>query len=336
MSEQTVRNDIDELIVRYLSGEIDKPSFERLKQWADESNEYRQYLRMSLETGFSAGAAGDPAHFSSARGYAVFRQRVADYKQEMNACRTHLPWKTIGWVAAVVLAVLLPLAGFWQGQRMINSRFASVKMETAMGSRTQLYLPDGTLVWLNAGSCLTYPQDFGINNRRVSLQGEAYFDVKRNETLPFEINTREIDLKVLGTRFTFSNYPDDDFITVDLVKGKVSLNDHLLHREMYLEPNERMTYNKRTGEMNKTQIMAENAGAWMKEELFFDEQPLSEIARKLSRAYNVKIEVADYLKQKSFYGSFNIARNTVDDVLRAISATNRMKYRYRNGKYILY
>lgn len=336
MSEEKVHNEIDELIDRYLSGELDKASFNRLKRWTEESVEHRQYVRESLEVGFSAGAAGDRTRFNKDRGYAFFKQRVAEYEQEMDAYQTHFPWKTVGWIAAVALLVLLPLAGFWQGQRMMNTKFASVKLETALGARTRLSLPDGTLVWLNAGSRLTYPQDFGINNRHITLEGEAYFDVKHNEKLPFEINTKEIDLRVLGTKFTFSNYPDDELVTVDLSKGKVSLNEKLHHREMYLAPNERMTYNKKTGEMKKSLINAENSNAWTKEELLFDEQPLSEIAKDLMRAYNVKIEVASYLKDKAFYGNFNIAKNTVDDVLRSISATKQMKYRYRNGVYTLY
>lgn len=336
MNNEQVYNEIDELIVRYLTGEIDKFSFNRLREWAAESEEHRTYVRKQLEVAFSAGVARDRTKFNKERGYALFRQRVADYKSEMASNRRPFPWKAIGWGVAVALLLLLPLAGFWQGRRMLNQRFASVKMETAMGARTRITLPDGTQVCLNAGSYLEYPQDFGINNRRLNLVGEAYFDVTHNGKLPFIINTKELDLRVLGTRFSFSNYADDDYITVDLAKGKVALSEHRNHQEIFLTPNERMVYNKKTGEMRKTAINADNTTAWTHNELFFDEQPLSEIAKELSRAYNVKIEVAGYLKNKSFYGSFDQSKNTIDDVLRTISATNQMKYRYRGGKYLLY
>lgn len=336
MNKEQVHTDIDELIALYLSGELDKPSFLRLKQWVGANDAHRRYVRERLEIGFSAGAAGDRTPFNKERGYALFRQRVADYQQEMQTYEKHFPWKTVGWIAAIALLIVLPLAGFWLGQRMMNRHFATVTMETALGARTRLTLPDGTTVWLNAGSRLTYPQDFGINHRCLSLEGEAYFDVKHNEKLPFEINTKEIDLRVLGTKFTFSNYADDELVTVDLAKGKVSLNDHLHHRQMYLSPNERMTYNKTTGEMKKTMINAENSTVWTKEELFFDEQPLSAIAKELMRSYNVKIEVADYLRNKSFYGSFHLSQNSVDDILQTLSSTGEMKYRRREGTYILY
>lgn len=336
MDNEQVHNDIDELITAYLSNDIDEDSFNYLKQWTTESEEHCMYVRKQLEVGFSTSVIGDATHFNKQRGYTLFRQRIADYNKKLMTDETRFPWKTIGWIAAIALLLLLPLAGFWQGQEVLKNRFTMVRMETAMGSRSQLTLPDGTHVWLNAGSRLSYPQDFGIDNRRLTLEGEAYFDVTHNEKLPFEINTKEIELRVLGTQFTFSNYADDDIVTVDLAKGKVSLNDHLHHQEMYLSPNERMTYNKRTGEMKKTQINAENSTAWTKEELFFDEQPLSEIAKKLARAYNIKIQVANYLKDKSFYGSFSLSKNTIDDVLRTIAATNQMKYRYKDGIYWLY
>lgn len=336
MDNEQVPNEIDVLIALYLSGGMDRASFLRLKAWVGECEEHRLYVRKQLEVGFSAGVIGDHTQFNKERGYALFRQRVADYNKEMADYRRPFPWKAIRWVAAAVLLLVLPLAGYWQANRLMDRKFTMVKMETAMGARTRLTLPDGTQVCLNAGSRLEYPQDFGINNRRVRLEGKAYFDVKHNEKLPFEIDTREIDLKVLGTKFAFSNYADDDYVVVDLSQGKVSLNEYRRHQEMYLSPNERMTYNKKTGEMKKSVINAENTTAWTHDELFFDEQPLGEIAKELSRAYNVRIEVAAYLKDKHFYGSFNQSKNTINEVLRTISATNQMKYRYKNGTYVLY
>lgn len=337
MNEKQVHNEIDELLARYLSGEIDRASFLRLKELAGETEDLRCYVRDRLEVGFSAGVAGDTtSFFNKEKGYALFRQRVADYNSEMASYQSRFPWKIIGWVAAVILVVVLPIAGFWQGQYTMSRHFAKVKVETAVGTRTNLTLPDGTTVCLNSGSRLTYPQDFGINHRHLSLEGEAYFDVKHNDKLPFEINTKEINLRVLGTRFTFSNYADDKLIIVDLEKGRVCLNDNLRHREMYLSPNERMTYNKQTGEMTKASVNVEHSPAWTKDELFFDEQPLSDIAKELMRVYHVKIVVPDRLKNKSFYGSFRISQNSVDDILQTLSSTGEIKYRYENNKYIIY
>lgn len=103
-------------------------------------------------------------------------------------------------------------------------------MEAPLGSRTKLTLPDGTLVWLNAGSRITYSQGFGVGNRKIELIGEGYFEVKRNEEVPFLVKTNSLLVKVLGTKFNFRDYPDDAEAIVSLSEGKVALNN-LLKKE---------------------------------------------------------------------------------------------------------
>ena len=103
-----------------------------------------------------------------------------------------------------------------------------------------------------------------------------------------------------------------------------------------MQPNERMTLDKRTGEMRKTHANATHANVWTKDELFFDEELLEDIAKKLMRNYDVKIEIADSLRHRRFYGYFKVTGNTIDEVLETIASTKRMKYRYENEKYIIY
>ena len=152
-----------------------------------------------------------------------------------------------------------------------------------------------------------------------------------------EIHTHEVDLRVLGTKFNFKNYSDDEEVTVSLLEGKVALHNSLKSMsDLYLSPNEKMVLNKRTGEMVKSRARAENSMLWTNDELFFDEELLEDIAKKLMRSYDVRIEIADSLKNRRFYGSFKVMGNTIDEVLETIASTNRMKYRYENEKYILY
>ena len=150
-------------------------------------------------------------------------------------------------------------------------------------------------------------------------------------------SSEEVNLKVLGTKFNFRNYPDDAEVTVNLLEGKVALHNEIRPmQELYLVPNERMVLDKLTGKMTKSHVKAENASVWINDELFFDEELLEDIAKKLMRSYDVEIEVADSLKNKRFYGSFKIMGNTIDEVLQTIASTNRMKYRHEDEKYILY
>ncbi|MDM8323641.1 FecR family protein [Bacteroides gallinaceum] len=219
----------------------------------------------------------------------------------------------------------------------MENAFADIVIEAPVGARTCMYLPDGTQVWLNACSRLTYSQGFGINDRNLKLEGEGYFEVSRNEQLPFIIHTQEVDVTVLGTQFNFKNYADDSEASVSLLSGKVKLCNHLRQEEtLYLQPNEKVTLNKLTGEMKTTRTQVQNSKIWTHDELFFDEELLEDIAKKLMRNYDVKIEVADSLKNTRFYGSFKMSGSTIEQVLETISSTNRMKYKQEKGIYILY
>lgn len=196
---------IDQLIAEYLSGSLTADAFQELKNWSQQSDENRMYVRNQIEVWFSSGVTAKDKVFDKEEAFARFQKRIG--KKEPKVYR--FSWKTFYRVAAVILIVLLPLAGYWKGQETLRQTFSDMVVEAPLGARTKLYLPDGTLVWLNAGSKITYSQGFGMDNRQLSLEGEGYFEVVHNQDLPFEIHTHEVDLRVLGTKFNFKNYSDD-------------------------------------------------------------------------------------------------------------------------------
>lgn len=334
MQHEKMKNErIDQLITEYLSGQLTAEAFRELKDWSQESEENRRYVRDKIEVWFSSGAVSNGKVFDKEEAFARFQKRVAKKRPKLY----RFPCKIVYRVAVVILILLLPLAGYWKGQKALRQTFSDIMVEAPLGSRTKLYLPDGTLVWLNAGSKITYSQGFGMDNRQLTLEGEGYFEVVYNQGLPFEIHTREVDLRVLGTKFNFKNYSDEEEATVNLLEGRVALHNGLKSMsDLYLSPNEKMVMNKHTGEMVKTKNRAENSKLWTHDELFFDEELLQDIAKKLMRSYDVEIEIADSLKNRRFYGSFKVRGNTIEEVLETIASTNRMKYRYENEKYILY
>ncbi|WP_300877801.1 FecR domain-containing protein [uncultured Bacteroides sp.] len=328
--------DMDLLITRYLSGKMDKESFAELKRRSLESESNRKYVRNKLEVWFSSGVANTVVQFDKDKAFSLFKQRVAESeKRRKRALR--FSWKTFMRVAAVALVLIIPFAAYWQGKQAVKQNFADMIVEAPMGAHTKLYLPDGTLVWLNAGSKIVYSQGFGVDDRRLRLEGEGYFEVTKNEELPFRIKTEELSLQVLGTKFNFRNYPDDEEVTVNLLEGKVDLQNGVREMpELYLIANEKMVLNKVTGQMVKSCTRADKANVWINDELFFDEELLEDIAKKLMRSYNVKIEVADSLRDKRFYGSFGISGNTIDKILDVMVSTRQMNYKIENGVYILY
>lgn len=330
-------SDIDQLITSYLSSNLDKESFAELQQWSMESESHRIYVRDKLELWFSSGVSGSKVSFNEDKAFALFNQRKNAYTPKEKYARRFFSWRILYRVAAVILLLILPLATYYQGKHTVKQGFSDIVVEASYGTNTKLNLPDGTLLWLNAGSKITYSQGFGVDDRKLRLEGEGYFEVAHNEKIPFEVCTREVSLRVLGTKFNFKNYSDDSEAMICLMEGKVALqNEKKVMPELYLKPNERMVMNKQTGEMVKSKVNVEYANIWRENKLFFDEELLEDIAKKLMRSYDVRIEVADSLRDKRFYGDFMINKNTIEEVLATIASVSRMKYQYKDEKYILY
>ena len=206
------------------------------------------------------------------------------------------------------------------------------------GQRAELILPDSTKVWLNANSKLVYPTSFKKGIRQVELDGEAYFEVRKNEKLPFDVMTKELNVKVLGTKFNFRNYDEDEEVTVNLLEGKVQLENYVKKMGVnYLSPSEKVTLNKLTGEMIISRAEVKNAKEWTNGGLFFDEMPLSDIVKELNRSYNVKIHIADeQLTHNRFYALFNRKEQTIYNVLDIITATNQVRYKVEGDSILLY
>lgn len=336
MSEEVLQQ-VDAWISLYINKEISKLDFESLKAFVQTSAENREYVRKKLEVALSAGLAGsNKDDFDIDRAFERFESRVVEHQQLQQRFLRYR--KRTMWLAAaaVLLLILLPLGSYWRGGYDVKESFADMEVVTANGSNTRLTLPDGSIVWLNAGSKITYSQGFGVDNRQLSLEGEGYFEVEHNEEIPFEVKTDDVNLRVLGTQFDFRNYKEDATVTVSLIRGKVFLDNNHNDQSFELSPNEKMTFDKSTKQMTKSSSNAVRSNSWTHHVIAFDDEPLQQIANDLMRAYNVKIEIADNLKSNTFYGSFNRESDSIEDILNALSKANQMKYKYQNGKYILY
>lgn len=246
------------------------------------------------------------------------------------------------WSRAAVVLVLLGACyiSYWQGGKHVNRRLANkISVEAPLGSKTKLYLPDGTLVWLNAGSKISYSQNFGIVTRDVEVVGEAYFEVTKNKKIPFNVKSKEINVQVLGTKFNFSNYADDKEAVVALLEGKVSFVDAQEKNAVgYLTPNQKVILDKKSGNTVVSAVKAVNASEWKNGFLFFDEELLEDITKELERSYNVKIEIKnEFMKSSRFYGNFIRREQSIKEILDILASTGKMNYIIKsNGNIIIY
>lgn len=239
---------------------------------------------------------------------------------------------------------------------------AANEITTKNGSKTNLQLPDGTKVWLNANSKITYDKGYGNKLREVILTGEAYFDVVKNAEKPFVIHTAKMDIKVLGTAFNVKCYPGEKTTETSLIRGsiEVTLKDRL--EKIMLKPNEKLVINNdevadqllnsNSSEVSTARAKKDNSiislshltfypvdsivieTAWTQNKLVFSSETFEEIALKMERWYNVKIDFADeYLKNERLTGNFE--KETITEALTAMQLTTAFSFTIKNDKIII-
>jgi len=184
------------------------------------------------------------------------------------------------------------------------------------GQRAQLTLHDGTSVWLNAHSTLTYPARFSGRSRRVTVSGEAYFKVAENLKNPFIVSTQNIEMKVLGTQFNVYSYPGTGCIRTDLVEGSLMVySKESPQASVILKPNEQIVV--KDGKMS-LQIRNSDYFLWKEGIYAFENERLLDIIEKLQLYYDVKIIVKDpEIFNVRYTGKFR-QRDGIDEILRII------------------
>lgn len=269
-----------------------------------------------------------------------------------------------GWTAAaMIIGVLLTAAAVLytvpSKKAVAAPQNAASEISTRYGSKTtSIVLPDGTKVWLNAGSKLTYDKDFGETLRSVNLTGEAYFDVVHNAEKPFVIHTTPMDIKVLGTEFNVKSYPDEGTTEASLIRGsiEVTLKDKRAEK-IIMKPNEKLVVKNDIVEKAPVAVAKKlqhdsdpiiNLGhlnyfsadstiletSWVNNRLVFEDESFEEVATRMARWYGVEFSfVNDDVKRLRFTGNFK--NETVEEALKAMQITADFTYRISSDKHIV-
>ena len=191
-----------------------------------------------------------------------------------------------------------------------------------LGARVSFNLPDGTVGMLNSGSHLSYSLPFN-NNRKVSLEGEAWLKVSHDENHLFEISASNSTVKVLGTSFNISAYSSENYVEIVLQQGKVEFLDNKYDKSITMLPSERLVFQDE--KISKSVTDPEKYRAWTEGKLVFKSDPMPEVCRRLERWYNVKVELADKeLEKYTFRATFE--DDKLEDVLRFICMTSPIRY----------
>ncbi len=201
-------------------------------------------------------------------------------------------------------------------------------IETPRGGQYQIILPDLSHVWLNAESSLRYPTVFNGNERKVELQGEAYFEVTHNMDLPFKVETSGQVVQVLGTHFNINSYSDEPSTKTTLINGSVKVYGLSSNESELLAPGEQSSLTKH-GRLNKVAgVNIQEAIAWKNKLFYFDNSNIESVMRQLARWYDVKVEYEGKIPQVRLSGEMYRSTNATK-VLEILSYF-KVKYRIEN------
>lgn len=219
---------------------------------------------------------------------------------------------------------------------LINEDNDSAKMQTIFvppGQRAELTLTDGTKVWLNAKTTFTFPDKFTANNRRVTLDGEGYFDVTKNPEKPFIVNTERYDIKVMGTEFNVTAYSGSSVFETSLLKGAVEVFSPAKDTKVSLEPHMR-TYEE-NGILKKDTIEHENYFLWKEGLICFYDEPVDKMIEKLQLYYDVKIDVQNKTLLNNRYSGKFRTKDGVEHVLKVLQLNNKFSYEKDNDRNLI-
>ena len=203
-------------------------------------------------------------------------------------------------------------------------------LETAKGQTCQVLLPDGTEIWLNAASSLKYPSTFDTGSpRRVTLSGEAYFQVSRDPSRPFIVKTALQEVKVLGTHFNVNSYIDEPATTTTLLSGSVLVSG-LNADQKVLKPGEQSILAEGSIQVKKADV--EEAVAWKNEEFIFSGDDLRTVMRKIERWYNIEVIYEASAPTNLQLGGFSSRSRSISTVLKMIAKTGEVHFKIEGRK----
>lgn len=364
-------HDIDELLVNYITGNASADERNAIKKWIAESAENGMYFDALKEIYKATKITQAQADFNpdlawervKARHYRNLVQKLSEKTigEKRSFIRDILKYAAIITIALSVGGVSLR---YITGKLEIKNKEVWNTIEAPYGSRVKLTLPDGTRVWLNAGSNLKYSSLFGQLDRKVFLNGEAYFSVKTDSGKQFTVSTEYLNIKVYGTEFNVKAYEDEDIIQTTLVKGSVALEGSILskfaRKTIKLEPNQTATFYKNDKTKEKQEISSTGRSdksseyivkvnsrleiskdinpliytSWKDPLWVIEKEPLRSLTAKFERRFNIKfIFESESLSEYKFTGT--LKDETLEQVLNLMKLSAPIDFKIENNQVYL-
>lgn len=247
--------------------------------------------------------------------------------------RKRIDYRRVVWTAASAAAILCLVfggVGYWH--YAVSQQVSYLEASTTYGEHKEIRLPDGTELILNACSYVRYPDRFVGEERRIDLDGEAFFRVSHNEEQPFIVKSHSFDVKVLGTCFNVKSYSSDEVVSVDVESGKVQVD--MPEAMMRLKANEQVLINTVSGDYVK-QREEHTVAVWRSGSLRFNATPIHDVAKELERRYNCRITFAEGQTFDNLISGEH-DNKSLAAVLESVEYTSGIHYRMKGNQVLLY
>lgn len=319
-----------EIFERYVRGTATDDEIKRLSLWIRSNQEISSWLEQEI--------MASPSSIDSE----VQMRMLENIKLEINtASKKNKPQDqpartgfSLRWLvraaAILILPVVTAFAMYLYMSKDQGVAGAPLIVAVERGQKANITLPDGSKAWLNSQSKLTYSADYNVENRKLQLDGEAYFEVAHNPEKPFIVESNDIEIVALGTAFGVKAYNEDNIISSILMQGKVRVTTP--DGASILLPNERIIYDKTARKRSQSRVAnATDFTGWIHNELRFENESLEEIAKNIQRIYNIEIIFAsEKLKNQRYTGTVN--NNSLENVLNIITLTSPVSFEIDNQK----
>ncbi|TKG89588.1 DUF4974 domain-containing protein [Puteibacter caeruleilacunae] len=316
---------IHSLIVRLFSGEATSEEKGIVGEWMSLSEENREMYSDLQEIWLTTGSSND---YNTEKAVAEFKKKIKTKEVRVISMTNMLKY-----AAVVLLLISLPIMYYW-GKESVMPDESFTTITCAMGDKSTITLPDGSVVNLNSGSKLTFKNDFHDTYRMVALEGEAYFSVAKNPDIPFKITTSDIEIEVLGTEFNLKAYPYEPYISTTLVEGSVQINSG--SQKTVMKPSQKAVFSRADQKMNLYELEDMTLETlWKEGRLVFRNESLGDLELKLERWFDVDIEFADdEVKKRRFTGVLN--RESILETVTYFGYSEYVGYRIEDNKITFY
>lgn len=326
MSAQ-INDKVSGLLHKFRSGDITPAEFQDLRTHMDTISDVE--LKHLLETEWEEFEDHSPLSEEKMKTlYEGLHIRSEEVKPRFTLKRY---WMQIAASLLLLIAGSLTVLTFMQRNEINALAEQNVVIRSGDYGKSLVTLPDGTIVHLNAKSSLIYSQDFGRNDRKVALSGEGFFEVKKDTEKKFTVDTGYMDITVLGAKFNVYAYETKDIVEMSLVEGSVDVTtSRPPYQSIRVKPNEKVVYNKRTGNLLHERTSNKMETAWINKELVFRSERLEDVFRCLSRKFAVTFSVDDETLLNDVYtGTFD--DENVESIMRVLKYHYKFKYTNEDG-----